>query len=930
VPDTDTGWNRIKDILEQLQPLDPAQRSALLRDVYAVDTDLRRRIEQLLERYDSALGFFAQFPDLLTDSSEERGSTRTFSDGTLVAERFRILRLLGRGGMGEVYAAQDSKLRDEPLALKTLRVTTALDEAAVGRLTEELRLARRITHPNVCRVHDVYQHKAPDGRQTSFFTMELLEGETLAARLSRGKMSTGQALPVVKQIAAAIDAAHAADVAHGDLKPGNVMLVPSRSDGDRAVVTDFGLARFLPSVSSLVPTTRTTVRRGTPIYMAPEQLMGGPLTHAADIYALGVVCFEMVVGRPPFGSDSPLLLALRKVRQTPGALRSLSPDLDARWAAVIVRCLDVRPERRFRFAGDVVRELESPQRRLVWMGATAAAVGVGVVTGLLRMATPTGLPAGGGEQTLAVLPFTQDVRTPEGDALALGLTAAVTERLSTTLRKPNAPSSVTPASEVIGTGVNTPALAQQILGVSRTLSARFLADNGPPRIVIGFNEESSQIVDLKGSRVVDVDRDDRPLTDRVTLAMLDLLRERQATSPAPTAQGSHTVEVERAYLRGRGYVLQGPSHLEEAIAALQQVVQQDDRFSQAHRDLGEAYLEQYIAMRVPDALGRAQSAIDRALLLDPEDARTRVIAGRIYLTNSQPKRAVLELKTALGLDPDVPDGRNRLAAAFEADGDVAAAEDEYRRAVSLHPKHWSGYEDFGNFLYAHGRFDEAEQAYVQGSAYAPLNRRAIQNLSAVYMIQERFAAAEHELTKGLAEFPDGLMYNNLAWVYILQADFETAVITMRDAVKLPRADAGVWSSLARACRWSGAHRAEGREAYDRALALAVQELRVNPLSADLRSNYAYLLAETHRERESLDELTKALRNENAAGNTTVVFRSALVRELLHDRSGALKALERAARAGFPRSRIQRDPDLRELRKDPAYRRIGEVAGWEAK
>ena len=231
---------------------------------------------------------------------------RLFVDGVILAERFRIVRMLGAGGMGEVYEAEDMVLSRERIALKTLRASFAADEASIERLRKELLLARRITHPNVCRVHDVYEHHTPSSNRVLFFTMELLEGETLADRLSRETLTSTTALPIARQIGAALQAAHLVRVAHGDLKPANIILARSDTTRERVVVTDFGLARALPVGSGVVSTSGVSRPWGTPAYMAPEQLLSGIVTRATDIYAFGVILCELVTGQRPFTDGSPM------------------------------------------------------------------------------------------------------------------------------------------------------------------------------------------------------------------------------------------------------------------------------------------------------------------------------------------------------------------------------------------------------------------------------------------------------------------------------------------------------------------------------------------------------------------------------------------------------------------------------------------------
>jgi tetratricopeptide (TPR) repeat protein len=280
--------------------------------------------------------------------------------GQVLAGRYRIVAFLGRGAVGEVYEAQDVEL-DEPVAIKVLRPEIAGDEQALRRFKREIQLARRVTHPNVCRVFDlVYDHPAepagPGAGPRAFLTMELLRGETLADLLERGgPMSTAEALPIVLQIAQALEAAHVNGVIHRDLKSANVFLVGSPG-GPRAMVTDFGLAgSTTPMVSAELTATGEMV--GSPAYMAPEQVRGEESTPATDIYALGIVIYEMVTGELPFLGKSAFYTALKRLQEAPPSPRRQTPDLDPLWDQVILRCLERNPDDRFRHVRHVIRAL---------------------------------------------------------------------------------------------------------------------------------------------------------------------------------------------------------------------------------------------------------------------------------------------------------------------------------------------------------------------------------------------------------------------------------------------------------------------------------------------------------------------------------------------------------------------------------------------
>jgi serine/threonine-protein kinase len=253
-----------------------------------------------------------------------------FASGTVLVGRYRISGKLGQGGMGEVYKATDVLL-GQTVALKFLPEKLVADSAAAERLRNEVRLARQVSHPNVCRVYDLGEAEGE-----LFLTMEYVDGEDLSSLLRRiGRLPADKATEIARRLCAGLAAAHQKGVLHRDLKPGNVMI-----DGRGQVrITDFGLATFAGSVSG------EKARVGTPGYMAPEQIAGQPASERSDIYALGLVLFEMFTGKRPFEAPD---LAATYARQKQGApsistsVRDLDPALDR----VIARCLDVQPLRR--------------------------------------------------------------------------------------------------------------------------------------------------------------------------------------------------------------------------------------------------------------------------------------------------------------------------------------------------------------------------------------------------------------------------------------------------------------------------------------------------------------------------------------------------------------------------------------------------------
>jgi tetratricopeptide (TPR) repeat protein/tRNA A-37 threonylcarbamoyl transferase component Bud32 len=270
--------------------------------------------------------------------------------------RFEVVRLLGEGALAEVYEADDLLL-DERVAVKRLRSSWARDPAIIDRCKREVLAARRISHPNVCRVFDLVVAGAETGEPEVLLTMELLRGETLAERLERrGPLPAGEALPLARQLCLALEAAHGAGVVHRDLKPSNVLLVPQADGGERAVVTDFGLARCLDGRRATLTAPGDLL--GSPAYVAPEQVRGEPVTPAADLFALGVLLYELVTGQLPFEGETAFETAMARLHRPPPPPGARAPGLPPAWDAAILRCLALAPEERFGRPSAVLAALE--------------------------------------------------------------------------------------------------------------------------------------------------------------------------------------------------------------------------------------------------------------------------------------------------------------------------------------------------------------------------------------------------------------------------------------------------------------------------------------------------------------------------------------------------------------------------------------------
>lgn len=333
-------WSQVRELCAEVSKLAPAERDAFLRQHCAGKPELIAEVVRLLDSSDGATVVAAgSGSGQLYAGPSDRGKL-AFVPNEVLAGRFRILRFISRGGMGEVYAAEDLQLGGQ-VAVKTILPNFALRPGIVERFRREISLGLKITHPNVCRVFDLETHRSDSG-EVLFLTMELLEGDTLESWISRhGAVSTETAAPIVLQILEGLKAAHRVGVIHQDFKPSNVFLVPEPNGAMRAVVMDFGLALLADANKDAVAADVA----GTPLYMAPEQLDGRGSSVASDIYSVGVVLYELLTGQKPFPADS----KSRFSRRTRGRLvspRQHRPEIDEHWEQAILQCLSRDPTER--------------------------------------------------------------------------------------------------------------------------------------------------------------------------------------------------------------------------------------------------------------------------------------------------------------------------------------------------------------------------------------------------------------------------------------------------------------------------------------------------------------------------------------------------------------------------------------------------------
>ncbi len=566
--------------------------------------------------------------------------------------RFRLLRRIGAGGMGEVFEARDLSL-GTTIALKTVRQEIASDPGALERLRREVVLARSVTHPNVCRVFEFFE--APD---TAFLTMEFLEGVTLSERLKRaGALSTREALEVLREVAAGLEAIHQSGIVHRDVKAGNVLLVEDARR--RAVVTDFGIA--LGGAGERLTAAGGVV--GTPAAMAPEQRSGKEVSPRTDVYALALLACEMVA---PHGDGVGL------------------EGVPRRWRAPLARSLAADPQRRHASPTELVSALGAGRQR--WSG-WAAVVGALLLAGAAGLFVARG-PGGTAvdRRSLAVLPLANLGGDPSDTWFSDGLTDDILTQLAHV-----------PGLKVIS---RTSSMAYRnsskpIRQIASELGVAVLLE-GSVRRADGRVRITAQLVDARNDRQLwaeTYDRDVRAVLDLQTevaqrVAAALKLRLGSGEGAQVGLGGTRNPEAYDAYLRGL-YASDrwelARENLEAAPAAFGQATELDPGYALAHAQLGYAYVRQFLYEGYePDAqrlyFERARDALGRAEALAPSLALVHVVRAEMLFSQQggwDVDGALASLRRARALDPQA--GQVEAAGLF---AHIGLADQAVREAVA--------------------------------------------------------------------------------------------------------------------------------------------------------------------------------------------------------------------------------------------------------
>jgi eukaryotic-like serine/threonine-protein kinase len=710
---TASQWEAVKETFEAALDRPQPERSAFIAEACHGDDEVRREVESLLLAHERDSDFMNEpVGALLPDDEPVLTAGRRFG-------HYEQISLLGKGGMGQVYGAVDTRL-GRKVAVKLLPATLTNDPAYVPLLEREARAASALNHPNIITIHDIGE---VDG--IHFMTTEFVEGETLRERMSHSPMNISEVLDIALQITAALQAAHESGIVHRDIKPENIML---RRDGVVKVL-DFGLAKLTqpyqaniqlePGIISTLQTHAGSIK-GTVAYMSPEQTQADEIDSRTDLWSLGVVLYEMIAGRTPFSGDTPEIVMTSIREDDPPPLQQLPVPKELE--GVITKALSKDPTARYQTASELARDLKNvrltskrynPLAVVILLLVLAAATAAYIAT--KRNKTTTVRSA---NRSIAVLPFIPVDAANRDEIFETGMADVLIQRLSTiqgfTVRSLS-------ATREYQNSTPDPVTAGQEQHVDYVIATSYQLQNGKIRIAADVVNVANRKIEQTYNFETE-SADLFALQDAISNEIGSRLQKEFAAeaSERPAKRGTTNSEAYRLYLQGM-YLANNRNRqdAEKAIEILGQAVALDPAYARAWAGLAYAHrtLSLYTtSLTTRDTYEKSMSAINNALALDPN--------------LSEAHSALCENK-------------------YLYQWDFAGAEAECKRAIELDGKSAQAHEIYSRFLMGRGRHDEAIFEIETAIDLEPASRFSQRNYGRALFYARRYPEAASQLERVL-------------------------------------------------------------------------------------------------------------------------------------------------------------------------------------
>lgn len=860
-------------------------------------------------------------------------------EGDVLGARYEILALLGEGGMGAVYKAKDLEV-ERTVALKLIRPEMASNPTILARFKQELLTAHQVTHKNVIRIYDLAE---ADG--VKFITMEYVEGDDLRQLLKEhGKFTPDEAVDIIRQVCMALDAAHTAGIIHRDLKPQNVM----RDKSGRILVMDFGLARSVESEGM----TQTGALLGTIEYMSPEQAMGKKLDQRSDLFAVGLIFYELLSGKMPFKAETAMASLLMRNQERAVPLAEIDASVPAGLSDIVGRCLERDLERRYQNAAEIIADLDAWQgKRPVmasiimqapkpasqipwkWVAPGAAALVAMVlflaipktremifrpgVTGGQPTVMSNGLPALSQGKYVAVMPF-----KVLGDASSIGYVAeGLGESLSSKLfHLKEVHLTSTDAARKLDPNLPLPQIAKR-LGANMVVQGTVQGNADQLRITVKL-ENVAENKTLWNEDFSGVPGDLLALEDRISGKLVTAMGANASDLGAADASVHPTDNADAydLYLRGKN-AMRGqfdPKNFQTAIDYFNQSLKKDPNFALAYTGLANASLRMYSVKKEPSWAEGALTAARHAAEINDKLAEAHMTLGTVYSATGQNNQAIGELKRGQELAPNSDEAYRRLGGAYVGVGQKDLAIEALEKAVEINPYFWMNANALGQAYLSFGDYEHALKAYQQVVQLEPQSPNGYTNVGVAYSALGRYEESIDAFKKSLGLRPDPQTYSDLATAYFLTKRYSEAVPMFEKAVEMNPSEQALMGNLGDGYRWAG-QRDKANLTYKKAIALAGKDLQVNPRNAGLLGQMALY----HAKSGELDKGRELLQRAKSISpkDFSLDYEGATLETIANRPAEAVAELKTAMQKGQPASDVEADPEFTSLRTRPDYQAL---------
>jgi tetratricopeptide (TPR) repeat protein len=847
-----------------------------------------------------------------------------FAPGQIIAERFTVVRYIDRGGMGEVYEVEDRLLQGVHVALKVIRPEIADDANSSRRFEQEVLLARKVTHPNLCPIYDIARSDEPRP-PFLFLTMKLLIGETLSSRLRRPEpIARQEAITIFRQMVAGLAAIHAAGIIHRDIKPNNVMLDYSGSELCLSIM-DFGLARLHEPDEAVA--TQSLVA-GTPGYMAPEILQGP--SQAADVFALGVLMRQVLTGEPPrVGTLSPSVEtspSLDAADAPPAIIRAIKEflldDPDRRYSAFVQMQTALTSGRGFdqwetEKVADSSRRLWSRRQFAIGSVVAASAVAGGVAWKWDQV-----------YDTLHPLPVKRFVALlgwpPPGDPRIEPTITAVVDAVGSELARAEAfDHNLFIIPQHIGKDIASLAQVNEVresVGANLVLSASAILGGNELQLLLRVLDPA--VSRTLRQRTIRVPMDQQlSLPNKAVLVAADLLgitgykldeqRSNVGTNNPDAYAAFQTAETLRARENDAG--------LNEAIEKYKQAIDIDPRYAVAQARLAWAYLRLYGLHRNPGALGLASANCTSAIRLDPDLVDAHVGLASVYRHIGDSETADKEMKKALALDPSNAHTLIYQADFYAEDNNWDDAEKTFKQVFKLRPNYWLAHNEWGAVLEDKGDYSGALSEFQAASLAAPRNALALKNVGSAYLELGKIPEALQSLNASFTLNPDDKAAMALAEAFRVQHKYPEAIEYAQKAVNLNPNELDNWLELGDVYASAGRSGTDAIAAFRQAAATQEEKLLTSPKDGPGWMVLALCSAKNGEPDKALTLIAKA-ESFHAKDMQSQLYKVRIL-ELAGRRYDALATIASCLSQGPTRFQIESMPDIEKLRRTPDFKRI---------